>query len=255
MLFAPAQWLVQLVSLLPAALRPGLSIAAVVAIVWFVFAQRGIPSLWHAMCRGAARAITFIIGLVLFPEYLLTTARRARGQSPGQLTLAASEIAEHVLDGAAATYKRNEREKMVWKRFPWAWCVLSIAVCAGGWIFMDQAAPGDETRHQLAQVFEYWRSVEEWADVDPSRRAAPGDPQGVPLIRGISRHGLELSIRVHCPAQEACAGTLSARARSGAVLASQFIGLEPRATSFERLRLPRGSRHVLRGMHVIVEKA
>jgi hypothetical protein len=272
--FAPAQWLIQLIALLPVALRPGVFLALVIALVWFVFVYRGLPSLWRRTCRGAAIVVDLIVGVVLLPEYLLTTAKRTRGGQPGSVALAVSPLAEQVLDAASAVYERNLPKKEVEgiteasgdgakakskqllktppkKRFPWVWCGLVIAVCAGGWIAMDQMSQADEAKRTFADAFEYWREVEAWAEVEPSRRAAPGDPV-VPVVLSISYHRWLARMSLHCPSESPCAGTVNIRPRSGAVLVSKPVELPAEGNEVTTVELPHRSARALQHLHVEV---
>ncbi len=98
---APFSWLVQAVAWLPEALRPGVFIAVVVLIVWFVFVRRGLPDLWRAGCRGLAYLIDASVGIVLRLEYTTTTARRRRGKAPPQWAFALAGMTDAIQDGAA----------------------------------------------------------------------------------------------------------------------------------------------------------
>jgi hypothetical protein len=271
--FAPAQWLIQLIALLPVALRPGVFLALVIALIWFVFGYRGLPSVWRRICRGAAIAVDLIVGVVLLPEYLLTTARRTRGGQPGSIALAVSPLAEHVLNAASAVYQRNLPKKEVEetpaeasgasanakqalktppkKRFPWVWCGLAIAVCAGGWIAMDQMSQADQAKRTFADAFEYWREVEAWGEVAPSRRAAPGDPVA-PVVVSISYHRWLARMSVRCPSENACAGTVNIRARSRAVLVSKPVELPAEGNEVTTIELPHRSAQTLQHLHVEV---
>jgi hypothetical protein len=272
--FAPAQWLIQLTALLPVVLRPGVFLALLTALVWFVFVYRGLPSLWRRTCRGAAIAVDLTVGVVLLPEYLLTTARRMRGEQPGSIALVVSPLAEHVLNAASAVYQRNLPKQQAEeppgetsddsakatskqalkappkKRFPWVWCGLIIAVCSGGWIAMDQMSQADEAKRTFADAFEYWREVEAWAEVDQSRRAAPGDPVA-PVVR-VSYHRWLARMSVHCPGENVCAGVVNIRARSGAVLVSKPVELPAGGNEVTAVVLPHRSARALRHLHVEV---
>jgi hypothetical protein len=274
MQFAPAEWLIQLIALLPVVLRPGVFLALVIALVWFVFVYRGLPPLWHRICRGAAIAVDLTVGVVLLPEYLLTTARRTRGGQPGSIALVLSPLAEHVLNAASAVYQRNLPKQQAQeppaetsddslkatskqalrispkKRFPWVWCGLVIAICSGGWIAMDQMSQADEAKRTFADAFEYWREVEAWAEVDQSRRAAPGDPV-TPVVR-ISYHRWLARISLHCPGENVCAGIVNIQARSGAVLTSKPVELPAGGSEVTTVALPHRSARVLQHLHVEV---
>lgn len=272
--FAPAQWLIQLIALLPVVLRAGVFLALVIALVWFVLVYRGLPSLWRWTCRSAAISVDVIVGIALLPEYLLTTARRTRGGQPGSIALAASPLAEHVLNAATALYQRHlpkrqdeqastesagggtqSRPKPALtkpkRRFPWVSCGLVIAVCAGGWIAMDHMSRADEAKRTLADAFEYWREVEAWANVPPSRRAPLGDPV-IPLIVNISYHHSLARMSLHCGGENACAGTVNIRAPSGAVLVSKAVELPAGGDEVTTAELLHRSARALRHLRVEV---
>lgn len=132
------QWLDQPLESLSDALLFGIFLAALLAIAWFVFVQRGMPHVWRGGCRTTACMVDFIVGMLLLPEYVLTTRRRRRGQPPGPGTLLAGEIADRVLDGAASMYERHPRQTMAWKKFPWKVCSLIVAGCAAAWLAWEQ---------------------------------------------------------------------------------------------------------------------
>jgi hypothetical protein len=265
---APAQWLIQLISLLPVALRPGVFLAVVVSLAWFVFVRRGLPSLWRLSCRGVAITVDLAVGLALFPEYLLTTSRRSRGGQPGSMALTVAPVAEHVLHAAAALYERSlpketskeaskeisepASKKTPKRRFPWIWCALVIAACAGAWIAMDQMAPGEEAKRTLAEAFEHWRDVEAWADVSPSRRAAPGDPIA-PAVVSVSYHRWEVRMALHCPDSNPCKGTVNVRTQSGATLSSKPVELQSEGRRVITVALPHRPANALQHLRVEVD--
>lgn len=274
--FAPAQWPIQLIALLPVALRPGVFLAVVIALVWFVFVRRGLPSLWHRTCRDAAIAIDCSVGLVLLPEYLLTSARRGRGEEPGSVALALAPLAEQILNAAAAVYQRNLPEKNAdttaaagtsgkaakstvtdaskvtsKRRFPWMPCGFVIVICAVAWIAMDQMAPADEAKRTFADAFEYWREVEAWAEVDPSQRAAQGDPTP-PVVISVSYHQWLVRMAVRCPGDNTCIGTVNIRAGSGPALVSKALELEAGSSQVTTVELPHRPPQALHHLHVEV---
>lgn len=274
MYFAPAQWLIQLIALLPVALRPGVFLALVIALLWFVFVHRGLPSLWRRTCRGVAIAIDFGVGLVLLPEYLLTSERRRRGEEPGSVALALAPLAERILNAAAAVYQRNLPKKKAEtpaatgtsgkgarstatgaskatskRRFPWVSCGLVIVICTGVWIAMDQMAPADEGKRTFADAFEYWREVEAWAEVAPSQRAAPGDP-APPMVTSVSYHRWLVRMAVRCPGDNTCIGTVNIRAGSGPALVSKSLELDAESAQVTTVELPHRPPQALQHLHV-----
>lgn len=265
---APAQWVIQLISLLPVALRPGVFLAVIVSLTWFVFVRRGLPSLWRRTCRGIAISVDLVVGLALFPEYLLTTSRRSRGQQPGSIALTVAPLAEHVLDAAAALYERSPprtskeasrqksepaSKKMPKRRFPWIWCTLVIAACAGAWIAMDQMASAEQAKRTLAEAFEYWRDIEAWADVSPWRRAAPGDPIA-PALLSVTYHRWEVRMALHCPDSNPCRGIVNIRSSSGATLLSKPVELQSEGGRVITVALPHRPANALQHLRVEVDQ-
>lgn len=236
MLTAPLKWLINLIALLPDVVRPGVFLAILVLIAWFVVVQRGMPSAWHAVCRGTARLLELTVGMVLLPEYLMTTSRQRRGQHPGETVLAVSGVAERLLDGADGLYERHRREPIKWKSPPWRLCLVIVVVCSIPWVAMDRLPVSSEVRVHLAKAFSHWREVEAWADVSPSRRAAPGisSPQR-PVVVRVRQRGRVLGIRLRCRVQEPCVGRVIVRTASGQRLDSRMVGVK--ATSFATLHM------------------
>lgn len=238
MLLAPVKFLVNLVTLLPDALRPGVFLALLTMIVWFVAVQRGLPDLWHAVCRGAAWVMNVVVGLVLLPDYLTTSARHRRGQGPAEAVLAIGGVAERIVDSADALYARHEREPICWKRRPWIPCLAIVLVCAVPWVVMERLPASSEARQQLAQAFDRWRDVEAWAGVDPSRRAAPGVSWARrPLVVRVSQRGRILSVRLRCPDDERCAGRIILRTATGKRLHSRLVSVRARSARTAHLHL------------------
>jgi hypothetical protein len=239
-MLTPLKWLVQSIAWLPDVVRPGIFVASIVLIVWFAAVQRGLPDLWHALCRGAARVLHFLVGVALLPDYWLTTARQRRGEPPSEAVMTIGEVAERVLDGTQSFYERNQREPIEWKPFPWIVCVTIVAVLAIPWVVMDKAPVDSETRRQLANVFDRWRDVEDWADVDPSRRAAPGiswSPR--PRAKSMRRHGRTVGVTLHCPAGERCRGRIILRTPAGRRLRTREASVKAKATKTVHLHLSR----------------
>lgn len=253
-MLAPAKWFIQLIALLPVALRPGVFLAVILAILWFVLVRRGLPGLWRRAWRGVAVCLDLIVGAMLFPEYVLTSARRSRGQLPGQAARATAPIADRALDAAAALYEANlpkkpGKDQPSKKKFPWLWCALIIAVCAGAYIAMEQTSRADEARHTLAEVFDYWRDVEDWGEVDPSRRAAPGDP-AQPSLTSVSYHRRIAHVALRCPDSDSCLGTVHIRTRAGTSVASQAVEVPAASSRVVTLELVHRPARTLRHLHV-----
>src|SRR5688500_9699070 len=102
MALPPVDLLVQALSRLPDAVRPGLFLAAILIAVWFVLWQGGIAVAWHGSCRAVARVLDTLVGVALIPDYLITSARRREGAGPGPRTLAVGHVAENVLETVGA---------------------------------------------------------------------------------------------------------------------------------------------------------
>jgi hypothetical protein len=171
---APAQWLVRAVANLPDALRPGVFLALIIVLLWFLFVRRGLGALWQALCRGAANAVTVLVGLVLLPEYAMTTARRRRGEAPGRIALVMARPSEMILDGAASLHERHQEKKKRSSKPPWKLSLFVIVAAAAAWITMDSLPAREPAKRDLARIYQHWRDVEVWADVDREHRAASG---------------------------------------------------------------------------------
>jgi hypothetical protein len=253
MLTAPLKWLVQLVAWLPDALRPGVFLALIVLAVWFAFVQRGLPNLWHACCRGAARVVDLLVGVALLPDYLLTTSRHKRGEAPAEAVLVIGEFADRALDGAGSLYERHRREPIVWKQVPWIPCVVIVVVLAIPWFVMDRAPASGEVRQNLASVYGHWRDFEDWADVDPSRRIETGvswPPR--PVVRSMRRHSGTVGITVRCLSAERCHGRLILRTAGGKRIHSRLVAAAPQATKTVHMKL---TRHGTQANHLEVRVA
>lgn len=239
-LLAPVQWLVNLVTLLPDVLRPGGFVGLVLLILWFVFVQRGLPNLWHALCRGAARLLDAAVGLVLLPDYLMTTARQRQGQEPAQAVLAVGGVAERVLDGAGALYQRHGRDPIEWKPLPWKWLAIVVIVATVPWAVMELTSPKSIVTKELAQAYEVWRDVEDWAGVDSSRRAAPGivwPPR--PRLLSLRDHGRTVGVTLRCQADERCNGRVVLRSGAGRRLHTRDVSVGAGAITTVHVRLSR----------------
>lgn len=244
MLTAPVKWLINLLSLLPEAIRPGAFVAVLVLIVWFVAIQRGMPNLWHATCRGSARVADLMIGIVLLPEHLMTSSRQRRGQSPGEAVLAISGFADRALDGVAGFYERHQRDRIQWKHPPWLPCLAIVAVCAIPWIVMDRLPMSSEARVELAKAFDLWRDAEAWADVDPSRRAAPGITWAPrPVVASVRRHGRTVGMTLRCRANRRCVGRIILRTSSGKRLNSRVVNVKAGSFATVHMHLSTSQSH------------
>jgi hypothetical protein len=273
MLAAPGQWLIQLDAFLPVPLRPGVFIAIVIALLWFVFVRRGLPSLWRSVCRGGAVVLDGVIGVALLPEYLVTSSRRRRGVSPGIVTQLLSPFSEFALARAAALYRyglpSTEREAngspgstndaspkaakstgtRPSRRLPWFWCCLAVAVFGAYCIIMEELPSTDRAKLTFAEGFEYWRDVEAWANVDEARRAAPGE-KIAPTIIGTSYHPRIAHVAVGCPHGVPCDGELTVRTTTGGIVASLPVSLNANSKAVVTISLPRLRPGTLRRLHM-----
>ncbi len=238
MLLAPAHRLIQLVAWLPDVVRPGVFVGLILLILWFVFIQRGLPNLWHALCRGAARVVDVTVGLVLLPEYMLTNARQKQGQAPAQAALAIGGVAERVLDEAGGLHQRHLREPMQWKRVPWLPIGIVVVVSTIPWVAMKLFSPTSPVTQELSQAYDVWRDVEAWADVDPSHRAAPG-VKWPPRPQDLSsrRHGHTVGVTLRCRNDEPCKGRLILRNGNGVRLDSRMVAVGPTRTMTVHVKL------------------
>lgn len=253
MITAPVQWILQGIAYLPDALRPGVFFALLIAIVWLLFIRRGIPDLLRAICRASARLVDFVASAAVLPDYVVTSARRRRGGQPGRVALLMAGPACSVFDAAAALYERNEPKAKTTKKLPWKLCLLILGAPAAAWLIMDNASPGDASRHQLAQVYEYWRSIEAWANVNPTRRAGPGE-MGIFAVGQVHRAGLVIHVTLSCPGDESCAGVIIARNTYGTQLSSKPLAIDAGATATTALILATASVGHLRGIHIAVKQ-
>ena len=238
MLTAPLKWLVQLVAWLPDLLRPGVFVTLILLIAWFVFIQRGLPNLWHASCRAAARVIDFAVGLMLLPDYFLTRSRARVGKGPGNAVLTTGEFAERILDAAAGLYERHQRIPIRWKRIPWLPGLVVVIVFALPWIVMKKAPATSTVRWDLSSAFNHWRDFERWADVPPSRRAQPGitwPPR--PVARHIRRRGHMIGITIICRRTERCIGKLFLWTAGGKLIRSRLVAAPPRSSTTVHMKL------------------
>jgi len=288
--FAPAQWAIQLVALLPVALRPGVLFALVFAIAWLVFVRPGLISLLRSACRAAAFGVNLILALLLRPEYLLTSARREQGSGPGRIALALVPVVEQIQQSMTAVYDRcapkparNRPASPAQKAsggstdsqatsstgpkrstasssaalprlFPWALFAVIIVIFTAAVIVMEQLSETDQTKATLAEGFEYWREVENWGEVDPSRRADPADP-ALPVLVSATYHPRLARMSMACPGGRACSATLSIRSRLGKLIASGPIALDAGGHTVTAMSLPRLSGRVLHALHIDITRS
>jgi hypothetical protein len=278
--FAPAEWLIQLVALLPDALRPGVLLGLSFGLVWFVFMCRGLPGLLRGACRTVAVGVNLLLALLLLPEYLLTRARRAKGKGPGPIAIALVPIAANIQRLATGTYDRltpkppskqasddstdtrvaspsaamaSQQKATGWTLFPWVLAALIVLTCTAAYVLMEQLPGTAPAKATLAEVFEYWRKVEGWADVDPSRRTAPGDP-ALPMLVSATYHPRLARMSVSCPSGRACIATVSIRTRFGTLVASQPVTLDADEHAVITTPLPHLSTTALHALHIDITR-
>jgi hypothetical protein len=259
-------WPVQAIAWLPEALRPGVFIAVVVLIVWFVFVRRGVSDLWRAGCRGLAHLIDVSVGIVLRLEYTMTTARRRRGKAPPQWAFALTGMTDVIQDGAARLYESHrgavatqtadeeaeDEGKEPGQRVPpprkpktpWRLCIGIVVFFTAAWITMGQLSDTTIAKYRLAQAFDPWRDVEEWADVNSGRGTQPE------LTRARRHHTL-MNVRITCSGEERCRGWVLMKAQSGAIVAARYIEPVPGST-LVHLRLKADQLRTASKGHVVV---
>lgn len=116
---------------------------------------------------------------------------------------------------------------------------------------MDQMPPTEEAKRTFAEAFEYWRDVEAWADVNPSRRAAPGDPVA-PAVVSITYHWWDVRMALPCPDSNPCTGTVNVLTSSGATLFSKSVELQSDGSEVIALALSHRSARALQHLRVEV---
>jgi hypothetical protein len=262
---APFTWPVQAIALLPEALRPGVSIGLIVAMLWFVLVRGGIPDLWRAICRGLARLIDFSVGVVLRLEYAITTGRRRQGKAPPRWAFALAGVTDVVQDGAEWLYGRHQRPAVKKieqddeagephkqpappprkSRIPWLLCAGIVLISTAAWITMGQLSETDIAKYRLAQVFDPWRDVEEWAGVDSGRGTQPE------LIRARHHHTL-INVRLACPGPERCRGWVLLQTPTDTVVVAHYVELPPGSMIVQLRLTPEQLRTTSHGHLVVV---
>jgi hypothetical protein len=230
-------WLVQAVSWLPEALRPGVFVVIFVLLLWFVLIRRGLPEAWRATSRVAARAIDLSVGAVLRIEYLITSARRRRGEAPPRWAFALAGVSETLEDCAARLYhgsrararedaasepakgKKVEAKTTARKPPPpWRLCTAVVVISTGAWIAMNQLPPTSIPRYRISQAFDPWRDVEEWA-------GASSDRETQPILVRTRRHPALVNARLVCKSANGCRGWALLKGKNGALVAVDYINM------------------------------
>lgn len=242
MLAAPLMWVVRAISVLPAAIRPGVFLSLVGLVLWLLVVRWGIAGTWNAACRGFAYLVNLVLGLVLLPEYAVTRSRRRRGQAPWPVAVAAGHVTDQVRASAVALYDRHPPPAGRSRRPPWSLLLCLALVPTLLWLVMHTLSVTTEAKYSLSDLFQHWRDVEAWADVPPDRRAARGAPtEPRPAIASAARHGDEVRVRLRCLRTRPCVATLVARGRSGDAVASKFVAVPAGHSREQMLTVPRGT--------------
>jgi hypothetical protein len=155
----PTEWLVDLAQRFPEPVQPGLFGVICLLLAWVIVRRR--RAWWNLALRSGSGAVDVGIGLALFPEYLWTTARRARGLQPGTLAMATQPIAERLLTTAGAMYESHgpvpkSGHPPIWT--PVALLAVSLFVHWG-----MRHVPSNEYTNLAASMWAYWTSLSNWA--------------------------------------------------------------------------------------------
>jgi hypothetical protein len=240
-------FLVQAISWLPEALRPGVFVAVVILLLWFIFIRRGLLEAWRATCRGTARAIDLSLGAVLRIEYTITTARRRRDEAPPRWAFAFAGVSGTLEDYAARLYQRNVRRaqdgavdgsakgekatdeqatdekakaKTVPPRrkspIPWRLCAAIVVISTAAWITMTQLSEASIVRYRISQTFDPWRDIEEWAGASSDRHTPPT------LVR-FRRHSALVNTRLACGSTNGCHGWVLLKGNKEALVAVHYV--------------------------------
>jgi hypothetical protein len=244
---SPLKWLLQAVAWLPEPVRPGVFLALMVIVLWFVLVQRGLVPVWRGTVRGLARLIDGIVGVVLRLEFTITAAWRRRGKAATRWALVLGEATDAILDHAASLHERHEHKAVAWKRPPWKRCMAILLLCTGAWVTMEHLSVSSIAKYRLAQAFAPWRDLEAWADADSRRGASP-------RVLWTHRRRSVMSVRVRCRSGGRCRGWIVLRSRSGAFVSSRYLQMAT-GTRIVRLRLSRDEARISRGGRVVVELA
>jgi hypothetical protein len=243
-------FLVQAVSWLPEALRPGVFVAVVILLLWLILVRRGLTEARRATCRGTARAIDLALGAVLRIEYTVTTAHRRRGAAPPRWAFALTGVSGTVEDCAARLYQRNldraqdaatdgsakgekvksakaTDEKAKAKALPprrkppvpWRLCAAIVVISTAAWITMTQLSEASTVRYRISQAFDPWRDVEEWAGASSDRDTAPT------LVR-FRRYPELVNVRLDCESANGCHGWVLLKGRNEALVAVHYVEME-----------------------------
>jgi hypothetical protein len=155
----PTEWLVDLAQRFPEPVQPGLFGAVCLFLVWALVRRR--RALWNRAIRAGSGALDLGIGLALFPEYVWTTARRARGQLPGSVAMATQPIAERLLSTTGSIYENHAPVKETGHPPIWTPVLVLAASLFIHWGM--QQVPSNEYTDLATTLWGYWTSLSRWA--------------------------------------------------------------------------------------------
>jgi hypothetical protein len=155
----PTEWLVDLTQRFPEPVQPGLFAAICLFLAWALVRRRRVW--WNRAVRLCSGALDSAIGLALFPEYLWTTARRARGLLPGTLAMATQPIAERLLSTTGALYESHSPVPRSGHPPIWSPIILLAASLVIHWGM--QQVPNSEYTSLAGSLWGYWVSLSNWA--------------------------------------------------------------------------------------------
>jgi hypothetical protein len=168
-------WLVDLSMPLPLQLRPAVTGAVLVLIVCFLLSRRRMAQAWHRLLRIGSRSVHGVVGLLLFPEYRITSGRRAAGQPPPGWTRTTTRLADPVLDKTAALYARHLRPPQPKRRWPIPLAVIVLALLAVPGYLEPHLPASSGAANAIDHAYDHWISYEYWAQ-GKTRPAAPRKP-------------------------------------------------------------------------------
>ena len=227
--------------------------------MWYLLTG-GLSAVWHGAWRWGAVAVMLVLAAAVWPEYRLTRARRRRGLPPYSWAVAIAGPLGWVQTRAAAIWDAHQRERAPRaepglesaperpigtepprrrrRGSPARW-IVALVMVAGSWVLWQVMVAHEdrteESTYGLSYYFQWWRDVEDWADVPDDRRAAPGpalDADGhapmIVLVRTRRRtHTVRVTVR--CPSRTTvCRGDVRIRDAHGEELDRQRVRVEPR---------------------------
>ncbi len=241
-------FVIRAISVLPEAVRPGVSLVLAGLVLWLVLVRRGWGDVWDAACRGVARGADFCLGAVLWVEYKITAGRRKRElapyrwafglsratdplegliartyrahEKPAGLPVAAKSVPSAPSSGAAAQKPGKTRARPPRPSVPWRLCLLVLVGVTAAWVTMGQLSPASQARYRISQGFDPWRDVEEWAEVDSDRHPKP-------VVLRSRRHHALLNVRLACNAEGGCTGWVLLESKARGLVAVRYVAAKP----------------------------